>query len=118
MTDDVTSAEHARRRADEAAARAEELRERIIAMRAGKEPPHGSSPEELDAGGGRAEQAVERLRHALEASADAHDRAADAYDEQLHRFGDPDGTLATRAADHRRAGARDRERAGQTDLLT
>ena len=66
-------------------------------MRTGKEPPHGSGPEELAATAARAEQAAERLRHALEVSADAHDRAADAYEEQVHRFG---GTCLGYASHH------------------
>jgi len=71
-------------------------------MRTGKEPPHGSGPEELAATAARAEQAAERLRHALEASADAHDRAADAYEEQVHRFG---GTCLGYASHHGRTSA-------------
>jgi hypothetical protein len=115
MAEDAAgSAEHARRRADEAGERARRLRARRLAVGDGDRSLRGTSREELDAAVERAEQATERLRDALEASADAHDRAAAAYDEQIRRYGDTDGTRGVRAADHRRDAAADRDRAAET----
>jgi hypothetical protein len=115
MATEATNADHARRRADEAGVRARQLRDIVVAARDGKEPLHGSSPEELDAAVERAEHAAHRLRHALVASADAHDRAAEAYEEHIRRHGDPDGHRALRALFHRGEAAKDRDRAAEVD---
>jgi hypothetical protein len=111
MTDDAESADHARRRAGE---RARQLRAHVLAVRDGYERLRGTGREELKAAMERAEQATRRLRRALESSADAHERAAAAYDEQIRRYGDTDGTRAVRAADHRRDATADRDRAAET----
>ena len=108
-------AEYARRRAVEAGVRAERLRATMEAARGGREPLHGTTPEDLDLAAERADHALIRLRLALEASAHAHDRAADAFEEQSQRYGDPEGTRATRAADHRREAQLDRDRAAKLD---
>jgi hypothetical protein len=107
---DPPAADDARHRADQAGARARELRERLDAAQAGGHM-RGSSTEDVEAAERRATQATSRLRRALASSAAAHDRAADGHETAARLSGDPQGTHATQAADHRRAAAADRERA-------
>jgi len=100
-----TGGQRARRRAVEAAARARQLRDQLEALLASVETPQGRSREQQKAA---VERASERLRLALIASADAHDRAAAAYESHIEQHGDPDGTRAERAVTHRRAALADR----------
>jgi hypothetical protein len=109
------SADDARQRADEAGARAAQLRTHLDAAQAGTEYLRGSSADDLSAARSRAAEAAGRLRRSLESSADAHDRAADGHEAMVRLSGDPNGTHAGHAADHRRSAAVDRERAAQMD---
>jgi hypothetical protein len=109
------AADDARRRADEAGARAQQLRDRLDAAQAGGEDMHGSTPGDVDRATERASRATERLRQALESSAAAHDRAALAHETAASRGGDPDGVHVRQAADHRRDAAADRERLADLD---
>jgi hypothetical protein len=109
MADDASSAVQARRRADEAGERARQLRAHVDAVRAGIESLHGTTRAELELAIERAGRASERLIQALLASADAHDRAAEAYDAHIRRHGDPDGARASRAAVHRQDAIQDRD---------
>ena len=115
MRNDGNGGDEARRRADEAGERARQLRARVIAARDGDEHVFGTTRSELEAAVARAELATQRLIAALNASADAHERAAAAYDEQARRYGDDDGARSERAAVHRRDAAVDRERAAEID---
>jgi hypothetical protein len=108
MTDHTAGGVHARRRAEEAGARARQLRDHVDAVRAGTESLHGSTVQQLALAVERARHASERLALSLEASADAHDRAADTYHALIRRHGDPDGSRAGRAAVHREDAGRDR----------
>jgi hypothetical protein len=112
MADESDTAAAARRRAEEARDRAEELGAHLAAVQRGAEPLHGSSADELAGAAERAERAHERLRLALLASAHAHDRAANALEDEIRLYGDTDGLRALRAAGHRRDAEADRLRAG------
>jgi hypothetical protein len=104
----------ARQRAEDAAARAKQLREHLEAVAAGLERLHGASVEDVADAQRRAIEARERLRRALESSAAAHDRAAESHEAVAAGYdgGSPQSTLA---ADHRRYAQVDRERAAELD---
>jgi hypothetical protein len=108
------NAEAAGRRAAEARDRAEQLAAHLDAVRRGTERLRGSSEAELAHAAQRADRAHERLRMALIASADAHDRAGNALEEEARRHGDADGTRTARAAAHRQGAVVDR-RLAETD---
>jgi hypothetical protein len=111
MTDEPNSADAARRRAVQARDRARQLQAHLAAVHQGAEELHGSSDADLVGAAQHAERASQRLRMALIASAEAHERAAGALEEEARRHGDPDGTRTARAANHREGAEKDRLRA-------
>jgi hypothetical protein len=104
-------------RAERAAARAAELRERQVRLREGT----ASGPGDVHAartaaaeGLASARQALHRATTAHEFAAEAHDRVA-GYLEELARQGGPSSDRWLRKAEQHRAGAAADRRAGQDD---